>query len=53
MVYIYDGVIEVDSGLIGQNDSQREGNKNYTFPCTLREGKYPSYTQADTILKYT
>ena len=33
--------------LIGQNDSQREGNKFSLV--TLREGKYPSYTLADTV----
>ena len=39
--------------LIGQNDSQREGNMDHIFPCTLWEGKYPSYALADIILKYT
>ena len=39
--------------LLGQNGSQREGNINHTFPRTPQGGKYPSYTPADTILKYT
>ena len=39
--------------LIGQNDNQREGNINYISLVSLREGKYPSYTPDDTILKYT
>ena len=37
--------------VIGQNDSQREGEMDHIFPCT--EGKYPNYTPADAIVKYT
>jgi hypothetical protein len=40
--------------LIGQSNSQREGNIWIIFSLVLlREGKYPSYTLADIILKYT
>ena len=36
--------------VIGQNDSQREGNMDHNIP--LWEGKYPSHTPADIILRW-
>jgi hypothetical protein len=40
--------------LIGQSNSQREGNMDHIISLVpLREGKYPSYTPADIVLKYT
>ena len=39
--------------LIGQNDSQRERNVDHISLVPSWEGKYPSYTPADTIVKYS